>query len=160
MSKLRAAGYVKLAKLWEKSKDKVIEVSCRYFVERYANDENMSIQGIYIDITGNKNIYRRPEMVHLLRDCSMGQIDVICVQTRAYLAANTEELFFLLNYLFELEYRVDIKTDDNDRRIDTLLDSENQRTVLHNTSVQYVNIKKHEYEMWLNKLKKAMDKIK
>ena len=160
MSKLRAAGYVKLAKLWEKSKDKVIEVSCRYFVERYANDENMSIQGIYIDITGNKNIYRRPEMVHLLRDCSMGQIDVICVQTRAYLAANTEELFFLLNYLFELEHRVDIKTDDNDRRIDTLLDSENQRTVLHNTSVQYVNIKKHEYEMWLNKLKKAMDKIK
>ena len=160
MSKLRAAGYVKLAKLWEKSKDKVIEVSGRYFVERYANDENMSIQGIYIDITGNKNIYRRPEMVHLLRDCSMGQIDVICVQTRAYLAANTEELFFFLNYLFELEHRVDIKTDDNDRRIDTLLDSENQRTVLHNTSVQYVNIKKHEYEMWLNKLKKAMDKIK
>lgn len=99
-------------------------------------------------------------MVHLLRDCSMGQIDVICVQTRAYLAANTEELFFLLNYLFELEYRVDIKTDDNDRRIDTLLDSENQRTLLRNTAVQYVNIKKDEYKTWLGKLEKAMDKIK
>ncbi|WP_027395951.1 recombinase family protein [Anaerovibrio lipolyticus] len=160
MSKLRAAGYVKLAKLWEKSKDKVIEVTSRYFVERYANDENISVQGIYIDITGNKNIYRRPEMVHLLRDCSMGQIDVICVQTRAYLAANTEELFFLLNYLFELEYRVDIKTDDNDRRIDTLLNSENQRTLLRNTAVQYVNIKKDEYKTWLGKLEKAMDKIK
>jgi len=160
LSKLRAAGYVKLAKLWEKSKDKVIEVTSRYFVERYANDENISVQGIYIDITGNKNIYRRPEMVHLLRDCSMGQIDVICVQTRAYLAANTEELFFLLNYLFELEYRVDIKTDDNDRRIDTLLDSENQRTLLRNTAVQYVNIKKDEYKTWLGKLEKAMDKIK
>ena len=160
MSKLRAAGYVKLAKLWEKSKDKVIEVTSRYFVERYANDENISVQGIYIDITGNKNIYRRPEMVHLLRNCSMGQIDVICVQTRAYLAANTEELFFLLNYLFELEYRVDIKTDDNDRRIDTLLDSENQRTLQRNTAVQYVNIKKDEYKTWLGKLEKAMDKIK
>ena len=160
MSKLRAAGYVKLAKLWEKSKDKVIEVNGKYFIERYANDENINIQGVYIDITGNKNIYRRPEMVHLLHDCSIGLIDVICVQTRAYLAANTEELFFLLNYLFGFEYRVDIKTDDNDRRIDTLLDSENQRNILRNTAVQYVNIKQQEYETWLGKLEKAMEKIK
>ena len=99
-------------------------------------------------------------MVHLLHDCSIGLIDVICVQTRAYLAANTEELFFLLNYLFGLEYRVDIKTDDNDRRIDTLLDSENQRNILRNTAVQYVNIKQQEYEKWLGKLEKAMKKIK
>ena len=149
-----------MAKLWEKSKEKVIEVNSQYFIERYADDKKISIQGIYIDITGNKNIYKRQEMVRLLLDCSIGQIDVICAQTRAYLAANTEELFFLLYFIFGLDYRIDVKTDDTDRRIDTILDSGGQRSILYNTALQYVEVRKTEYEQWLSRLKKAMGKIK
>ena len=30
----------------------------------------------HIDITGNKEIYKRPEMVHLLQDCKKGIISL------------------------------------------------------------------------------------
>ena len=58
--------------------------------------------GVYIDITGNKEIYKRPEMVHLLQDCKKGIVNLIFSQTRAYLAANTCDFCFLLKYLFDI----------------------------------------------------------
>ena len=83
--------------------------------------------GVYIDITGNKEIYKRPEMVHLLQDCKKGIVNLIFSQTRAYLAANTCDFCFLLKYLFDIPMRVDVVTDDDDQRIDTILDADNQR---------------------------------
>ena len=75
------------------------------------------IRHLYIDITGNKEIYKRPEMVHLLQDCKKGIVNLIFSQTRAYLAANTCDFCFLLKYLFDIPMRVDVVTDDDDQRI-------------------------------------------
>ena len=94
------------------------------------NDADKRLVGVYIDITGNKEIYKRPEMVHLLKDCKNGSVNLIFSQTRAYLAANTCDFCFLLQYLFDMPMRVDVVTDDDDQRIDTILNVDNQRQSL------------------------------
>ena len=125
--KYKVGGYVKLAKLWERSKDAAVAYHSSSYAEKFKTDSDKKLVGVYIDITGNKEIYKRPEMVHLLKDCKKGAVNLIFSQTRAYLAANTCDFCFLLKYLFDLPMRVDIVTDDDDQRIDTILDVENQR---------------------------------
>ena len=123
--KYKVGGYVKLAKLWERSKDAAVAYHSSYYAEKFRDDADKRLVGVYIDITGNKEIYKRPEMVHLLKDCKKGAVNLIFSQTRAYLAANTCDFCFLLKYLFDLPMRVDIVTDDDDQRVDTILDIEN-----------------------------------
>ena len=86
----KVGGYVKLAKLWERSKDAAVAYHSSYYAEKFRDDADKKLVGVYIDITGNKEIYKRPEMVHLLKDCKNGAVNLIFSQTRAYLAANTE----------------------------------------------------------------------
>ena len=106
--KYKVGGYVKLAKLWERSKDAAVAYHSSYYAEKFRDDADKRLVGVYIDITGNKEIYKRPEMVHLLKDCKKGAVNLIFSQTRAYLAANTCDFCFLLKYLFDLPMRVDI----------------------------------------------------
>ena len=72
-SKYKVGGYVKLAKLWERSKDAVVAYHSSYYAEKFKDDTDKELFGAYIDITGNKEIFKRPEMVHLLRDCKKGE---------------------------------------------------------------------------------------
>ena len=85
--KYKVGGYVKLAKLWERSKDAAVAYHSSYYAERFRDDVDKRLVGVYIDITGNKEIYKRPEMVHLLQDCKKGIVNLIFSQTRAYLVA-------------------------------------------------------------------------
>ena len=62
--KYKVGGYVKLAKLWERSKDVAVAYHSAYYAERFRDDAEKRLVGVYIDITGNKEIYKRPEMVH------------------------------------------------------------------------------------------------
>ena len=113
---------------------------------------------LIIDITGNKEIYKRPEMVHLLKDCKKGAVNLIFSQTRAYLAANTCDFCFLLKYLFDLPMRVDIVTDDDDQRVDTILDIENQRQNLKELAEKYTSIRRKDYLEWRIRLEHEMTK--
>ena len=79
---------MKLAKLWERSKDAAVAYHSSYYAEKFRDGTDKRLVGVYIDITGNKEIYKRPEMVHLLKDCKKGAVNLIFSQTRAYLAAN------------------------------------------------------------------------
>lgn len=81
----KVGGYVKLAKLWERSKDAAVAYHSSYYAEKFRDDADKRLVGVYIDITGNKEIYKRPEMVHLLKDCKKGAVNLIFSQTRAYL---------------------------------------------------------------------------
>ena len=69
----------------------------------------MELIDVYIDISGEKHIYQRPEMLRLLRDCSDGKVNCIATQMHAYLAANMEELCYLIKFLNEMPYKIDIK---------------------------------------------------
>ena len=83
-----------IAKLWERSKDAAVAYHSSYYAEKFRDDADKRLVGVYIDITGNKEIYKRPEMVHLLKDCKKGVVNLIFSQTRAYLAANTCDFCF------------------------------------------------------------------
>ena len=146
--KYKVGGYVKLAKLWERAKDAAVAYHSSYYAEKFKTDSDKKLVGVYIDITGNKEIYKRPEMVHLLKDCKKGAVNLIFSQTRAYLAANTCDFCFLLKYLFDLPMRVDIVTDDDDQRVDTILDIENQRQNLKELAEKYTSIRRKDYLEW------------
>ena len=155
----RLAGYVKLAKLWEKNKEQAVELHNKYFQEKCEYDNRFTLQGVYLDITGNKHIYKRREMVRLLRDCKLGKIDLIMTQTRAYLAPNSEEFCFLIKFISEIGRKVDLITADDDRRIDTLLNTESQKESLLKMAETYVALERKEYDRWRENILKAMNEI-
>ena len=155
----KVGAYVKLAKLWERSRDEAIEYHNRYYHEKYAGNENFSLSYVYVEITGNKNIAKRPQMLRLLKACKAHEIDVIATQTKAYLAASSEEFFFLLLYLFTLPNRVDIVTEDLDYNINTIQNDDHQREELLRMAKKYAEAMKPNYEEWLTKVEQAMEKL-
>ena len=156
---IRVAGYVKLAKLWEKNRDESIKFHTDYFNERYKNSTDHELVGVFVDITGEKSIAKRPEMIRLLSKCKAGQVDLVDTQTKAYLAANTEEFCFLIGYLFHLKNNVDIITEDPDYRINTLLNVENQRAELLKMSEKYIDLYQENYQKWEQTVNKKILKL-
>ena len=124
----------------------------------YSEVQSTDVRWLWYDITGNKEIYKRPEMVHLLQDCKKGKVNLIFSQTRAYLAANTCDFCFLLQYLFDMQIRVDVVTDDDDQRIDTILDVDNQRQSLKELAEKYTSIRRKDYFEWRARLENEITK--
>ena len=152
----RVAGYVKLAKLWEKNRVDAVLLHNQYFAERFKGEDNYDFVGAYIDITGNKNIRQRPEMIRLLRDCLAGRIDVIYTQTKAYLAADSREFFYLLKFIFEVGHKIDIVTEDTDYNINTIFNAENQIAELHKMVNRYSALNPGDYAQWKDEIMKAI----
>ena len=153
------AGYVKLAKLWERSRKQALHYHQEYFQNKFADADDSELVDVYVDITGYKQIYKRMEMVRLLRDCTLGRINCIATPTKAYLAPNTEELCYLLFFLFHLSERVDILSEDDPLQIDTIQNPDKQREALTKMADDYVSLNAEEYKEWENKLKQAMNKL-
>ena len=97
-------------------------------------------------------------MVRLLHDCKKGTVNLVFSQTRAYLAANTCDFCFLLQYLFDMPMRVDVVTDDDDQRIDTILDVDNQRQSLKELTGKYTSIREKDYLAWRARLENEIAK--
>lgn len=157
--KIKVGGYVKLAKLWERKRHEAIDFHNEYYFEKYKNDPEMELQEVYIDITGNKDIWKRPNMLRLLRDCELGKIDCIATQTKAYLAANTEDFFFLIYYLFNLPNRIDIITEDANYNIDTIINKDKQREALFTVSYKYVSVEPKRYSEWGSIVRKKIETL-
>lgn len=145
--KKRIVGYVKLAKLWERKEDEAREYHKNYYIEKYKDSDEFELNDVYIDITGNKNICDRPEMVRLIMDCMDGKVDVIATQTRAYLAANAQEFCYLFNLLRIC--KTDIITEDEEYNINTILNEENQVEELTRMSTKYISLNAKHYEEWI-----------
>ena len=96
----KVAGYVKLAKLWEKKEDSAIAYHKKYYAAKFDGIDGYTLVDVYIDITGKKEICKRLEMVRLIRDCQRGRINCIATQSRAYLAANTKEFCYLITLTY------------------------------------------------------------
>ena len=154
---LRVGGYVKLAKLWEKNRASAVELHLAYFEERCGSDESLQLKDVYIDITGNKHVYKREQMVALLKSCMDQEIDVIITPSRAYLAPNSQEFCYLLKFLFDLPRPIDIVSDDDDYRIDTILNVENQKENLRAMAEKFIRLDPGEYEDWKKRLLAAME---
>ena len=158
-TKMRVAAYTKLAKLWERCRDSAIDNQLNYYTEKFKDSENFELIAVYIDITGQKHIANRPEMVHLLHDCMEGNIDVIATQTKAYLAANATEFFYLIKFLFDLDPPINIITEEEDYGINTITNTENQREALQELVNKIVSMAPPEYANWLETLLRSMQHL-
>ena len=69
-------------------------------------------------------------MLHLLKACRNGEVDCIAVQTKAYLAANSEEFCYLLKFLSEMPGLIELVTEDEKYHINTIMNPEQQKEPL------------------------------
>ena len=148
----RIGGYVKLAKLWERKRAEAIQLHEKNYEEMFKATSDMELVDVYIDITGNKNIWKRPGMLQLIKDCQNKKLNCIATQTKAYLAANTEDFFFLIYYLFTMPSRVDLITEDADYNINTIVNAERQREELLAAAKKYISVEPARYLEWVNKI--------
>lgn len=155
--KYRVGGYVKLAKLWEKRKDEAIPYHKEYYRQKYESSNRYALEDVYIDITGNKQILKRPEMIRLIKDCKNGRIDCIATQTKAYLAADAREFCYLLKILWSFDFMVHIITEDEDYNINTVADIENQVKELKRMADKYISLNPTDFSEWKDKILKAIE---
>jgi len=158
--KYKVAGYVKNALLWKsRNPEAMIQYNRNYFEQQFADDEEAELVDVYIDVTGNKETYKRPEMVRLLRDVTLGKINLIYARTAGYIAANAYELCYLMMFLFEREQRVDLFTEDPVYQFNTIDDFDNQYEELRRMAINYCSMYQEEYADWKQKLVAKMNEI-
>lgn len=151
------AAYVKLAKLWEKNKEQALEYHKTYYAEKYSNTEKYVLYDVYVDITGQKQIYKRPQMLRLLKDCSEGKINCIASQTKAYLAANGQEFCYFLKLVWELNPELEVVTEDDNYHMDTIENREHQKQALRKMSDDFIRLDIKAYEDWKKKVMHGME---
>lgn len=156
--KLRVAGYVKLAKLWEQRHTQAMEYHTKYYAKKYSNSSDFELFDVYIDITGRKEIKNRPEMLRLINDCKEGRIDCIATQTRGYLAANTGEFCSLIRYLFDMETPINIITEDDAYNINTIINEDRQKEELYRMAYSFTEVNPDEYRKWIEGVSLGIDK--
>ena len=146
--KYKVGAYVKLAKLWERTAEEAICYHHDYFHNKYDDNDEMDLIDVYVDITGQKEIRKRPEMIRLLSDCMKGKVNCISTQTKAYLAANNREFFYLLAFLSEMPEDIEIVTEDMNYHINTIVNMENQKEALRSMVRDYARLNLNDYENW------------
>jgi hypothetical protein len=157
--RITLAGYVKLAKLWERSRNEAIAYHTALYENRYKDSTQFHLVDVYIDITGQKEIRRRPEMLRLIRDCISGKVQCISAQTSGYLAANPKEFSYLLKLLFEIGDGVNIITEDRSYNINTLVNDDQQREALYKMACDLVELNPDDYTRWHEQIVKGMNGI-
>ena len=155
----RIGGYVKRAKLNLRNSEDVKAFHRGIFERRFGGFADGTLVDVYIDITGYKETFKRPEMLRLMRDCASGKVNLIFSETKGYLAANTREFCYWLHFIFNVEQRVDIITDDSDFNINTILNEEHQREALVKMAEDYIYLNPPDHQRWLSNVVSAIAKL-
>lgn len=160
MEKIKTAGYVKLAKLWEKKRQEAMPYHYQYYMTKFADSEKFVLADVYVDITGSKQIVKRSEMIRLLKDCADGKVQCIATQTKGYLAADTREFCYLFKFLRDIGDGVHIITEDDNYHIDTVANAEKQLQALSKMAEDYISLNPADYDKWKSQILSAMEKCK
>lgn len=155
---MRVAGYVKLARMWEKRRADALAYHEAYYKGKYKDSPDAELVGVYVDITGEKQMIKRHGMLRLLGDCRRGKVECIAVQTKAYLAADTREFCYLLKTLSGFNGGIDIVTEDVDYHIDTARNPENQKEALLEMADRYIALNPQDFSAWHGRLLQAIEK--
>ena len=147
--KYRIGGYVKRAKLNLRNEKDIRAFHRQIYETRLGGFEDGELVDVFIDITGYKETSKRPEMLRLMRDCADGKINLIFAETKGYLAANTREFCYWLNFIFNLNDRVDIITDDDQFNINTITNADSQREALIKMAEDYIYLNPPDHQKWL-----------
>ena len=156
MAIIKVAGYVKLAKLWERSASQAVEYHNDYYALKFSDTEKYDLIGVFVDINGKKEIFNRPEMLRLLHECKKGNVDVIAAQTRGYLAANTKEFCYLIHFLSSLNKNIEIVTEDESYNINTAINVDQQKEALQKMASDYIALNPQDYLDWYSEVQNAI----
>lgn len=156
----RIGGYVKRAKLNLRNGNDVKAFHRGMYERRFGGFDDGVLVDVYIDITGYKETSKRPEMLRLMRDCADGKVNLIFSETKGYLAANTREFCYWLHFIFNLENRVDIITDDDQFNINTILNEDHQREALINMAEDYIYLNPPDHQRWLSGVVSAIANLR
>lgn len=167
MDKIKVAGYVKLAKWWEKQKKKAVPYHQEYYRKMFEDSEVFEFVGVYIDITDNKDIYRRKEMLRLICDCKEEKVDCIAALTKGYLARNMQDFSYLFKYLMDardgqIDFITEDEYDEEDHSgfyIDTIKNEDDQKGALREMVEQLTSLYPEDYHGWKEKVDKAICKL-
>ena len=151
--------YVKRAKLNLRNGDDVRTFHRSFFEKKFSDTTDGTLIDVYIDITGAKEIAKRPEMLRLMRDCADGKVNLIVSETKGYLAANTREFCYWLHYILNLNDRIEIITDDERFNINTILNEDHQREALAKMVEDYIYLNPPDHQKWLNEVFSAMSNL-
>ena len=154
--KINVAGYAKLAKLWDDRRDEALLYHQKYYVDKYKGSNKYELAGVYVDITGNREIAKRPEMLRLLYECRCGKVECIAVQTKGYLAADTREFCYLFKMLRGFGNGVDVVTEDKYYHIDTIRNEENQLQELAKMAEKYISLNPDDFREWRTAIMRAI----
>ena len=146
----KIGGYVKRAKLNLRNEKDIRAFHRGIFEKRFGGLEDCERVDVYIDITGSKEICKRPEMLRLMRDCADGKVNLVFAETKGYLAANTKEFCYWLHFIFNLDSRVEIITDDEHFNINTILNEDHQREALIKMAEDYIYLNPPDHQKWLS----------
>lgn len=160
MTKYKVAGYVKLAKLWEKNKDKALIYHRNYYEDKFCNSPCFEIVDVYIDITGKKEIFNRPEMIRLLSDIEQHKVNCMFTQTKGYIAANPKEFCYLIKLMFEFNSDMNIVTEDVEYNMNTFVNEDSQKEELIQMANRYASLNPKDYNNWKAKIIKAIKMIR
>lgn len=153
----KVAGYVKLAKLWERKREESCRFHYKHFQEQFDGKEGYCLTGVYIDITGKKHIQQRTEMIRLLCACTAGKINCIAAQTKAYLAASPMEFFYLMRFL--IDAHIDVITEDVEYNINTITNEDHQIEAIYETALKFASLKRGDYESWRQGIEAAIEAV-
>ena len=160
MTKYKVAGYVKLAKLWERSKDKALIYHKEYYVNKFIDSKNFELVDVYIDITGKKETYNRSEMIRLLSDIEKQKVNCMFTQTKGYIAANPKEFCYLIKLIFEFNPDMHIVTEDKEYNINTFINEDSQKEELLRMANHYASLNPKDYNDWKDKIIMSINKIR
>ena len=146
----KIGGYVKRAKLNLRNEKDIRAFHRGIFEKRFGGLEDCELVDVYIDITGSKEICKRPEMLRLMRDGADGKVNLVFAETKGYLAANTKEFCYWLHFIFNLDSRVEIITDDEQFNINTILNEDHQREALIKMAEDYIYLNPPDHQKWLS----------
>ena len=89
-----------------------------------------------------------------------GKVNLIFAETKGYLTANTREFCYWLHFIFNLEERVDIITDDDQFNINTILNADKQREALIKMAEDYIYLNPPDHQKWLNGVVSAITNLR
>ena len=159
MGKIKVAGYVKLAKLWEKRRQDALPYHYQYYMTKFGSSEEFELADVYVDITGNKQLVRRMEMMRLLKDCMEGKIQCIAAQTKGYLTADTREFCYLFKFLRDIGDGIHVITEDDNYHIDTVKNRDNQLEALLKMAEDYIALNPTDYEKWKTQILSSIERM-
>lgn len=129
---------------------------CRWlFGKKYRSASSYKNEDFYIDICSRTETVECPQMIRLIRDCMMGEIDCVFVESIMRIAPNMISALFWLYYLLHLDHKIEIEID---RTLNTEASTERRQEIIK-AAESAVHSNYEKYAQWKAEILNAIDQL-